>query len=313
MQGTKSCDSNRALDCHLLLTFSCDSLHASFVKHSMFVLLPRFAATSFRPKVKSKVWPEIHQSPWFWWFRPGPRMKHAQCEISGRDSALCLCKEWSLVEEVDRKKVFPSKFLCFSGSWNVVRPRAKATKLILISKISVCDIGNTTQPPPKACIITAPEDQRRPRGLQWGTLWFVPASICKPAIVEFEKAKWEAFQSQDFVRSGLEDQDACLKLGVSKSPFCCSFPPCIPKIPKLSMLASHGKEECSASFQLCVGLCFRQLLSQRGRSPSLIFSLEIAACAGCKEGFVIAAGEMPSRPAPSKTGIAVALKRCKRC
>ena len=57
MQGTKSCDSNGALDCHLLLTFSCDSLHASLVKHSMFVLLPRFAATSFRPKVKSKVWP----------------------------------------------------------------------------------------------------------------------------------------------------------------------------------------------------------------------------------------------------------------
>ena len=226
-----------------------------------------------------------------WWFRPGPRMKHAQCEISGRDSALCLCKEWSLVEEVDRKKVFPSEFWCFSGSWNVVRLRAKATKLMMISKISVCDIGNTPQPPPTACIITAPEDQRRPRGLQWGTLfakmlrmldWFAQASICQPGIIEFEKATWEAFQSQDFGQIGWEDQDACLKMGVSKSPLCCSFPPCIPKIPKLSLFASHGTEECSASFQLCVGLCLRRLLNQCGRSPSLIFCLEISACSGCK-------------------------------
>jgi len=74
------------------------------------------------------------------------------------------------------------------------------------------------------------------------------------AISEFEKAKWEAFQSQDFVQTVWEDQDTCLKMGVSKPPFCCSFPPCIPKIPKLSMLALHGKEECSASFQLCLHL-----------------------------------------------------------
>ena len=99
-------------------------------------------------------------------------------------------------------------------------------------------------------------------------------------ISAFEKA---AFQSQDFVQIGWEDQDASLKTGVSKSPLRCFFPPSIPKVPKLSLLGSHCTEECSASFQLSVHLCLRRLLGQRGRSPSLILSVEISACSGCNK------------------------------
>ena len=182
--------------------------------------------------------------------------------------------------------------------------------LMMISKHSVSDIGNTQQPfkaygiaPP----LLAPEDQRRPRGLQWGTFdvkilkmldLFALASICQLAnsgiilpIRKFEKANYnsEAFKSQDFVQTGWEDQDACLKMSVSKP-----FPPCIPKLPKNSLLALHVKEEYSASFQLSVGLCFRRLLTQRGRSPSLIFCLEISTCSRCKKGFMFPLGEMPS-------------------
>ena len=36
-----------------------------------------------------------------------------------------------------------------------------------------------------------------------------------------------------------------------------------------------------ASFQHCVGLCFRRLLTQHGRLASLIFFLETSACFGC--------------------------------
>ena len=117
--------------------------------------------------------------------------------------------------------------------------------------------------------------------------WLVQASICQPAnssiiflISAFEKA---AFQSQDFVQIGWEDQDASLKTGVSKSPLRCFFPPSIPKVPKLSLLGSHCTEECSASFQLALHLCLRRLLGQRGRSPSLILSVEISACSGCNK------------------------------
>ena len=109
---------------------------------------------------------------------------------------------------------------------------------------------------------------------------------CQPAnssivflISAFEKA---AFQSQDFVQIGWEDQDACLKT-VSKSPLRCFFPPSIPKVPKISLLDSHCTEECSASFQLALHLCLRRLLGQRGRSPSLILSVEISACSGFKK------------------------------
>ena len=72
-------------------------------------------------------------------------------------------QKWSQVD--DRTKVFLSRFWCFSGSWNLLRPKAEFTKQML-SKISVCVIGNTQQPP-KAYVIAppllAPEDQRRPR------------------------------------------------------------------------------------------------------------------------------------------------------
>ena len=147
--------------------------------------------------------------------------------------------------------------------------------------------------------------------------WFAQASICQLSnssiifpISEFEKANLEAFQSQDFVQTGWEDQDACLKIGVSKPSLRFPFPPSIPKIPKLSLLDSHCTEECSASFQLCVGLCFMWLLTQRGRLPSLIFSVEISACSGCRKGFCVCTW----RDEPSKTDIAATLKkRCKGC
>ena len=90
---------------------------------------------------------------------------------------------------------------------------------------------------------------------------------------KFEKVNLDAFQCQD----------ACLKIGVSNSPLRCFFPPSIPKVPKISLLDSHCTEECSASFQLALHLCLRRLLGQRGRSPSLILSVEISACSGCKK------------------------------
>ena len=87
----------------------------------------------------------------------------SQC-ISCHDSALCLCKKWS---QVDDRTVFLIRFWCFSGAWNLLHPKAKAMNLMMISKNSVSDIGNTQQPP-KAYVIAppllAPEDQRRPKG-----------------------------------------------------------------------------------------------------------------------------------------------------
>ena len=61
-------------------------------------------------------------------------------------------QKWSQVD--DRTKVFLSRFWCFSGSWNLLRPKAEFTKQML-SKISVCVIGNTQQPP-KAYVIAPP-------------------------------------------------------------------------------------------------------------------------------------------------------------
>ena len=55
----------------------------------------------------------------------------------------------------------------------------------------------------------------------------------------------------------------------------------LPKVTEIRLHASHGTQECSASFQACVGLCFRRVVTQRGRLPSLIFCLEISTCVAC--------------------------------
>ena len=55
----------------------------------------------------------------------------------------------------------------------------------------------------------------------------------------------------------------------------------LPKVTEIRLHASHRTQECSASFQACVGLCFRRVVTQRGRSPSLIFCLEISTCVAC--------------------------------
>ena len=59
-----------------------------------------------------------------------------------------------------RTKVFLSRFWCFSGSWNLLRPKAEFTKQML-SRISVCDIGNTQQPPKAHCHRTTPSSTWR--------------------------------------------------------------------------------------------------------------------------------------------------------
>ena len=55
----------------------------------------------------------------------------------------------------------------------------------------------------------------------------------------------------------------------------------LPKVTEIRLHASHRTQECSASFQACVSLCFRRVVTQRGRSPSLIFCLEISTCVAC--------------------------------
>ena len=76
-----------------------------------------------------------------------------------------------------------------------------------------------------------------------------------------------------------------MKTGVLKSPPCCSSPLHIPKVlrtPRPRLLGLHGtrtlgSQEPRATFPRCMGFGFKQLLTQRGRSPNLIFSLDISA------------------------------------
>ena len=116
----------------------------------------------------------------------------------------------------------------------------------------------------------------------------------------------------------------CLRwkyIGVSKSPFCCSSPllhfafPRFWDPPRLSLLGSHGtrsigSQEQSVNFQLCVGSCLKQLLTQRGRCPNLIFSLEISAWFCVHHSFVSQLGGV-DRPQPSQNWHCSSL--CKDC
>ena len=145
------------------------------------------------------------------------------------------------------------------------------------------------------CNVMMHQNQPQPRGPQGDILnvkrlrWFAQATICKPAIFKHlsNQRIWTCQLGGILFKLG--GRTICLpEKGVSKS-----FPPCIPKLPKISLLAPPVKEEYSAT-QICVGLCFRRVVTQRGRLPSLIFCLEISTCSRCKKGLVFAAGEMPS-------------------
>ena len=62
---------------------------------------------------------------------------------------------------------------------------------------------------------------------------------------------------------------------------------------------SLGSQEQSGNFQLCLGSCFKQLLTQRGRSPNLIFGLEISAWFCVLHSFLSQLGGV-DRPQPSQ-------------
>ena len=129
------------------------------------------------------------------------------------------------------------------------------------------------------------------------------------ASSEFEKAKWKTFQRHCFLdQTEREDHDVCRKIGVLKSPFCCSSPLRIPKVIRpsktynllaLRFTRSQGSQERSGNFQLCVGFCFKQLLTQFGRSPNLIFFLNISAWFCVHHSFVSELGGV-DRPQPSQ-------------
>ena len=75
------------------------------------------------------------------------------------DAGICRANFWPASSFWCRSLSFASRRLCVrpcSGSWNLVRRRDKATKVITISKIAVCDVGNTQQPPAKAYPILHP-------------------------------------------------------------------------------------------------------------------------------------------------------------
>ena len=63
---------------------------------------------------------------------------------------------------------------------------------------------------------------------------------------------------------------------------------------KLVCLPHLSRKNTVPVFNFAWGLCFRRVVTQRGRLPSLIFCLEISACSRCKKGFVFPLGEMPS-------------------
>ena len=99
-----------------------------------------------------------------------------------------------------------------------------------------------------------------------------------------------------------------MKTGVLKSPPCCSSPLYIPKVlrpSKTSFARLHGtrtlgSQEPRATFPHCMGFCFKQLLNQRGRSPNLIFFLDISAWFCVHRSFVSQLGGGTSQPPPSK-------------
>ena len=138
-----------------------------------------------------------------------PHSWSSQC-ISCHDSALCLCKKWSQVD--DRTKGLPQQVLVFFWLLEFTPSEGWIYELTwCFQSISVCVIGNTQQPP-KAYVIAppllAPEDQRRPRAgnealLMWKVLkmldLFALASICQPAnsgislpTRKFEKANYSS-------------------------------------------------------------------------------------------------------------------------
>ena len=129
-----------------------------------------------------------------------------------------------------------------------------------------------------------------------GWLKPLPASwaIQNPSIIfalcEFKKAKWKAFQNHSFLQTERSEKAKlfAMKTRVLKSPFHCSSPllhfasPRFKDPPRPRLLGLHGtrtlgSQEPRAKFPHCMSFCFKQLLPQSGRSPNLIFFLEISA------------------------------------
>ena len=120
-------------------------------------------------------------------------MAHVQCEISGRDSALC----W-VITSGWQNEGFPQRVLFFFyGSWNLLRPKAKATKVTMIDfSLWYRKFTANSQGSAKAHIVTTPllatEDQQ-PLGPKRGILlekrfnWFAPASVASRQSANLKK------------------------------------------------------------------------------------------------------------------------------
>ena len=174
-----------------------------------------------------------------------------------------------------------------------------ATNLMMISKNSVCDIVNSQQPP-KAYVIAppllAPEDQRRPRGVQWGALhvnilkmldWFAQASICQPGnpsiIFALIESKWMSNPARWFAFS-MEHQLELFNLtGTPWASHACTLLLCLSFFEQLK---SHGTGQMTltspgmsayfvtpTSNHFCQGLhirCFQLFVSTRKTEPQSV-------------------------------------------